>query len=211
MKRSVMIVVLLSATSVFAQEEANELLPSQPPATREELPAPPAQPPPRELPPILVVPPGYPPPLVIPAVEQIQALEESGHNKKTLGAVLQTAGGLLAFTGATLLVAASWSDDGACSRNDDHGTWVIQSYTTGGPSGSRATPQPSCGDGTLAFAGGITLLFGVVMILPGVALSQSGIVELARARRLRRSHGIEWSLRPSVGAHGAHAHLAMRF
>jgi hypothetical protein len=216
MKRSVMIVALLSASPVFAQEDTNVDLPlRQEPAVQEEQPVVPEQPPPPELPPILVTP-VYPPVTVIPAVEQIAELEESGHHKKTTGAVLQTVGGIVAFTGATMLVAASWSDDGSCSRYDDHTTWAVQSYTspsssTGSPAGTRTAPPPSCGDGTLAFAGGLTLLLGVAMILPGVAISQSGIGDLARAKQLRRTHGIEWSLRPSVGAHGGHAELAVRF
>jgi hypothetical protein len=210
MGRSVILVALLSASSVFAQEDVNVDLPTQPP-TEEEQPAAPERPPPAELPPILVVPPLYPPVTVVPALDQIDALEQSGHYKRTAGAVLQAAGGIIALTGAILLVAAPW-DDASCAQNDNRATWVVQSYTSSGsPTGSRATQSPGCGDSPLRLAGGLTLLLGVAMILPGVAVSRNGYSELARAKALRKTHGLEWSLRPSVTAHGGNAELKMHF
>jgi hypothetical protein len=219
MKRLVLVVTLVSAsTNVFAQEETEELT-RQPPPPIDELrappeEAPPEQPPPAELPPILAPPVVYAPVHAVPVtvVEQIDALEQQGRHHKTVGAVLQTMGGILAFTGAALLVASSWSDDGSCIHNDSN-NWAVQSYTTPGPStGSRTTVgPPSCGDGNLAFAGGMTLLLGVAVILPGVAISQSGVTELQQARQLRRRHGIEWSLRPSFSTQTAKAELSLRF
>jgi hypothetical protein len=193
MKRSVLVAVLLSASWVFAQEE---------------LPAPPAQPAPaaQPAPPALAAPPARPPDLA----ERIRALEESGHEKKTAGAVLQASGGVVAFTGVVLLVAASWADDGACARNDDQ-RWAVQSFTSGSPSGSRSTSPPSCGDNGLAMAGGLTLVLGVAMILPGVAITRSGIGDLERAHELRRPHSVDWFLRPSASAQGGRVDLAMKF
>jgi hypothetical protein len=98
------------------------------------------------------------------------ALEESGRTQLIAGTALLTTGGIMTAAGIGLIIAGTVMS-GTCASYDDH---------------THHTTYGSCGDGTLAFAGAVTLFLGMVAFAPGGALKDSGERDLMAARMSRR-------------------------
>ena len=127
-----------------------------------------SEPPP---PPQVTQPPAWMPYQVVPGPSpaEIQALDQSGRRKKTIGAILMGVGSGIALIGTSLAIAGLWDDGNDCFRYSYDYYW-----------------RRGCGDEALTFAGATTTMLGVGTIVPGIILHIRGGSEVDQARRLRQ-------------------------
>jgi hypothetical protein len=171
-----------------AQEAPVELPPPTAEAPQYALPPPMAEAPPYELPPPTALPPSYAlPPRPLSTVDPVE-LEERGHRKKVIGAVLMGVGAGLSVIGLGFAVEGGLHAH--CSGHEEH-----------------ATCTPSAATSELQL-GSLGLAAGTVMSLVGIPVYVAGGAQVAKARRLAAL-----TVQPLVSSAGggAIARVAVRF
>jgi hypothetical protein len=119
-------------------------------------------------------PPWMPPSGVVPpTAAELDALERTGRQYKTSGAILMGVGAAIAVAGTGLLI-------GGAVRDDDR-----RCLGHAGDARFRAD-RHDCGWSALSAAGVTTTLLGVGAIVPGIVFWSIGASDVARARAWRR-------------------------